>query len=53
VRIGSLTDDNLKPGYWRLLSPAEAARLMRPPKSPASQPAKPAQKKKRVNKHAI
>ena len=31
VRIGSLTDDTLKPGYWRLLSPAEVSRLMRPP----------------------
>ncbi|HEU4714511.1 MAG TPA: pseudouridine synthase [Pyrinomonadaceae bacterium] len=31
VRIGYLTDENLKPGYWRLLSPAEAARLMKSP----------------------
>jgi 23S rRNA pseudouridine2605 synthase len=30
VRIGSLTDDRLKPGYWRQLSPAEVSRLMRP-----------------------
>lgn len=29
VRIGFLTDDGLKPGHWRLLSPAEAARLMK------------------------
>ena len=29
VRIGFLTDENLKPGYWRLLSPPEVARLMR------------------------
>ncbi len=29
VRIGFLTDDSLKPKEWRLLSPAEAARLMR------------------------
>jgi pseudouridine synthase len=27
VRIGFLTDENLKPGHWRLLSPAEVARL--------------------------
>src|SRR5688500_12359103 len=33
VRIGSLTDDNLKPGYWRHLSPAEVSRLRKPPKS--------------------
>jgi 23S rRNA pseudouridine2605 synthase len=30
VRIGYLTDEHLKPGAWRLLSPAEAARLMKP-----------------------
>jgi pseudouridine synthase len=30
VRIGFLTDEHLKPGAWRLLSPAEAARLMKP-----------------------
>jgi 23S rRNA pseudouridine2605 synthase len=29
VRIGFLTDENLKPGYWRFLSTAEAARLMK------------------------
>ena len=29
VRIGFLTDENLKPGHWRLLSPQEAARLMK------------------------
>ncbi|HEX5833304.1 MAG TPA: pseudouridine synthase [Pyrinomonadaceae bacterium] len=29
VRIGFLTDENLKPGYWRFLSPAEAKRLMK------------------------
>jgi len=33
VRIGSLTDDKLNPGYWRLLSPAEVARLRTAPKS--------------------
>jgi 23S rRNA pseudouridine2605 synthase len=27
VRIGFLTDENLKPGHWRLLSPAEVTRL--------------------------
>jgi 23S rRNA pseudouridine2605 synthase len=30
VRIGFLTDENLKPGHWRFLSAAEAARLMKP-----------------------
>jgi len=30
VRIGFLTDERSKPGDWRLLSPAEAARLMKP-----------------------
>ncbi len=30
VRIGFLTDEHLKPGAWRLLSPLEAARLMKP-----------------------
>ena len=30
VRIGFLTDEHLKPGAWRLLSPAEAARLTKP-----------------------
>ena len=29
VRIGFLTDENLKPGYWRLLTPAEVRRLMK------------------------
>ena len=29
VRIGFLTDEHLKPGHWRFLSPAEAARLMK------------------------
>src|SRR5688572_235051 len=33
IRIGSLTDENLKTGYWRLLSPAEVSRLRKPPKS--------------------
>ena len=31
VRIGFLTDENLKPGHWRFLAPAEVARLMRSP----------------------
>jgi 23S rRNA pseudouridine2605 synthase len=30
VRIGFLMDEHLKPGAWRLLSPSEAARLMKP-----------------------
>ena len=30
VRIGFLTDEYLKPGAWRFLSPAEAGRLMKP-----------------------
>jgi 23S rRNA pseudouridine2605 synthase len=29
VRIGFLNDENLKPGYWRLLAPSEVARLMK------------------------
>ena len=29
VRIGFLDDENLKPGYWRLLSASEVARLMK------------------------
>lgn len=29
VRIGFLTDEHLKPGHWRFLSPAEAKRLMK------------------------
>lgn len=29
VRIGFLTDEKLKPGHWRFLSPAEAKRLMK------------------------
>jgi 23S rRNA pseudouridine2605 synthase len=28
VRIGFLTDENLKPGYWRHLTPSEVSRLM-------------------------
>jgi len=36
VRIGFLNDDSLKPGRWRLLSPAEVGRLMKAKKnSPA------------------
>src|SRR5262245_44220927 len=31
VRIGFLTDEKLKPGHWRFLSAAEAARLMKAP----------------------
>jgi len=30
VRIGFLTDDGLKMGYWRCLTPAEVARIMKP-----------------------
>ncbi len=29
ARIGSLRDDDLRPGYWRLLSPSEVNRLMK------------------------
>jgi 23S rRNA pseudouridine2605 synthase len=29
TRIGFLTDENLKPGYWRLLAPREVARMMK------------------------
>lgn len=35
VRIGFLTDERLKPGRWRLLSPAEVGRMMKK-KSPRS-----------------
>jgi len=36
VRIGFLTDEGLKPGHWRLLSQAEAGKLMKEKKnSPA------------------
>lgn len=42
VRIGFLTDEKLKPGHWRFLSPAEAARLM-----------KAQDKGKRTNRYAI
>ena len=50
VRIGFLTDENLKPGYWRFLTPAEAKRLMKsqdkkkeesPAKAPRRKGAKP------------
>lgn len=30
VRIGPLTDENLKPAHWRFLADAEVARLMKP-----------------------
>jgi pseudouridine synthase len=30
VRIGFLTDEDLKPGHWRLLTPAEVNRLQKP-----------------------
>jgi len=29
VRIAFLTDEKLKPGYWRYLAPSEVSRLMR------------------------
>ena len=29
IRIGPLTDENLKPGYFRLLAPGEVARMMK------------------------
>jgi 23S rRNA pseudouridine2605 synthase len=29
TRIGFLNDENLKPGYWRFLAPAEVARIMK------------------------
>jgi len=35
TRIGFLIDENLKPGYYRLLSPGEVARMMKKKKSPA------------------
>jgi 23S rRNA pseudouridine2605 synthase len=33
TRIGFLVDENLKPGYWRFLSPVEVARMMKKKKS--------------------
>ncbi len=35
TRIGFLIDENLKPGYYRLLSPGEVARMMKKKESPA------------------
>lgn len=35
VRIGFLHDENLKPGQWRFLSPAEVGRMMKKRQSPA------------------
>src|SRR5687767_1458381 len=40
VRIGSLTDDHLKPGYWRHLSPAEVTRLIKKTDTKKNPPAK-------------
>jgi 23S rRNA pseudouridine2605 synthase len=45
VRIGSLTDDRLKPGYWRHLSPSEVARLTKKSGTKKNPPAK-AQRRK-------
>jgi 23S rRNA pseudouridine2605 synthase len=38
VSIGFLRDDALKPGQWRLLSPAEVRRMMKKKESPAKTP---------------
>ncbi len=47
VRIGFLTDEGLKPGYYRMLTPSEVTRLMKPQdKKRVSAPAKP-----RVSNH--
>ena len=46
VRIGSLTDDKLNTGYWRLLSPAEVARLKTAPRPSKSSKSK--ENRKRV-----
>jgi pseudouridine synthase len=40
VRIGFLTDERMKPGSWRLLSPAEVAKLLK-----TNSPAKPRRRK--------
>jgi 23S rRNA pseudouridine2605 synthase len=48
VRIGSLTDDHLKAGHWRYLSPAEAARLMKSPAKPRLQSPRSSENKKRA-----
>lgn len=45
VRIGFLTDEGLKPGYWRFLSPAEAAKLIKTRDTKKNPPAK-AQRRK-------
>lgn len=52
VRIGPLTDDGLKPGRYRLLSPSEAKRLMKTGVKPAgkltAKPPRSSQNRKRV-----
>ena len=52
VRIGFLTDDGLKPGHYRFLSPGEAKRLMRTGVKPAgkstAKPPRSSQHRKRV-----
>jgi len=48
VRIGFLTDDNLKPGHWRFLTPAEAARLMKSKHKKEEFPAKAQRRKEEV-----
>jgi 23S rRNA pseudouridine2605 synthase len=35
TRIGFLIDENLKPGYWRLLLPREVERLTKKKETPA------------------
>jgi 23S rRNA pseudouridine2605 synthase len=48
VRIGFLTDEGLKPGHWRFLSPAEAARLTRKQNKKNEFPAKTQRRKEKL-----
>ena len=44
VRIGFLTDEHLKPGHWRFLSPGEVGRMMKERKKPPAKARKGAKK---------
>jgi pseudouridine synthase len=48
VRIGFLTDESLKPGYWRYLSAGEVARMTKPPRSPSKSSSRSPHKGKRT-----
>jgi 23S rRNA pseudouridine2605 synthase len=47
VRIGTLQDDDLKPGSWRFLSPGEITKLTKPRQSRPRPPVQPATQKRR------